>query len=526
MLLKHICRVCLALVVISLVSSGFGVMYASAEGTVTIGIQDASTSFDPAIVRESFTRAVLKNLYENLVTFEGEDFTTAIPQLAESWELQEDGKTWLFSLRQGITFSSGNSVNADAVVYSFQRALKLGGQPTWLLKQFGINEEAISSVDEYTVKIELDRQYAPSLFLACLAHGVTSIVDPLLQEHEKDGDLGSEWLNTHSAGSGRFIMSERVAGESFTFKANEKHWQGKPQVDTLLVKNVPEPFEQALLLEQGELDVAWNIGTEEVNKLEENFDVQLYTSPTLKVRFLAMNLGYEPLAKSEVRDAIRYAIDYDAIIDFILQGAATKIQTIVPKGVLGHNPETPYSPDIEKAKALLAEAGYSDGFEIELACEEYAPWIDMAYQIKRNLSEIGINVTINAKASLGDLLKHVFSRKTQIFLAKWELDYVDPDAISKPFAHCDSLGDDATVKIIAWLVNYLNPELASLIEEATREQGMEKRNQMYQEITGIVLDDGPYAILHSPSIQYGVRLEKRELIGLPSPYLTSFPKIN
>ena len=499
---------------------------ASEEKALVVGLQDTTTSLDPAKVSELVTRAVLHHLYETLVSFEGDDFSQPLPGLAESWEVSEDGKTWTFHIRQGVSFTSGNPVNADAVVFSLQRVLNISGQAVWLLTQFGITADSISKLDDNTVHIVLAEQYAPSLFLACLANISMSILDPaVVMEHEQDGDMGSTWLDTHSAGTGRFFLEERIQGETFTLKANEHYWQGKPLVNEVLVKNIPEPFEQAISLEEEEIDVAWNIGLGEVRRLEETPDIQIYETPTLRIRFAGMNLGYEPLSKSGVRNAIRYAIDYDGIIEFILQGAGSKIQSFIPKGVPGYNASTPYSPDIPKAKQLLADAGYPDGFDVELACENYSPWIDMGLQIKRDLGKIGINVTLKQMPNLGELIGYLFSKSYQMYITEWELDYMDPDANSKSFAHCNSADDDGKIKLVAWLSQYETPEIATLVELATREVDVQKREAMYQQITDTILDDGPYAFLHTPFIRYAIHFDQRELIDIPSPYLTGFPRI-
>ena len=158
-----------------------------------------------------------------------------------------------------------------------------------------------------------------------------------------------------------------------------------------------------------------------------------------------MNLAYEPLSKSEVRNAIRYAIDYDGMVQHVLGVAAVKIQTIIPKGVLGYNPALPYSRDLKKAKQLLTDAGYPNGFNVELLCFDTSPWIDVAMKLKSDLSEIGINANVTPLPA-PTVINRLISRDFQMLHINWTLDYVDPSAIVKSFAHCDSAGDDVTIK--------------------------------------------------------------------------------
>jgi peptide/nickel transport system substrate-binding protein len=278
------------------------------------------------------------------------------------------------------------------------------------------------------------------------------------------------------------------------------------------------------MLEKGEINLAWDLQPAQIKRLETNPAIQLYQTPILRLNFINMSLGYPPLEKPEVRQAIRFAIDYDAIVDYILEGEAVKIQTIIPKGILGHNPKMPYSPDINKAKQLLADAGYPDGFEVELMCLNYEPWSDIAFQIKKDLAQIGINVTI-AQKEVPQMLEKVMSRDFQMFLWEWEFDYPDPDAMAKPFAHSDSLGDDATIKIVAWVCKYVNVETSKLVDQAAQELDNEKRKQLYQQITETMLYDGPTAILYSPIKQYGISSDIMDWIGIPSFVFGGFPML-
>lgn len=496
---------------------------AAEKETLMIGMQDDTITLDPAKTKEHVASAIVKQIYEHLVVFDKDYFVEPSPAIAESWTVGDDGKTWTFKICQDRVFSSGNPINADAVIFSLQRALKLQSDTQWILAQLGIQENAITKIDEYTVQIVLAKPYAPSLVLACLTTPVASILDPaLITEHEQNGDMGSEWLNLHSAGSGRFVLLEREPGKTMTLQTNERYAGTPPVTKTVTIRNIQEPIEQAVALEKGEIDIAWDLLPSEIRRLESNPAIQIYSTPTVDIRFIGMNLAYEPLAKTEVRQAIRYAVDYDSIVDYIIEGAGEKIQTIIPKGLLGYNSAMPYARDLDKAKALLKQAGYPDGFELELICENTSPWIDIATQIKSDLKQIGIVVKI-IQFSFEDLVNKMWSREYQIYLVHWEADYMDPDANAKPFIYCDSLGDNASAKILAWVSNYLDQEMIQLVEQAALEADPEQRKNLYQQITNNVLNNGPYIPLYSPIKQYGVQLESRDLLGAPSTFLVGFP---
>jgi peptide/nickel transport system substrate-binding protein len=498
-----------------------------AKDTLIIGLQDDTASLDPAKSFETAAGGIMRQIYENLVGFGEEDSTRVVPKLAESWELGDDGKTWTFHLRQGIAFASGNPVNADAVVFSLRRSLKLASGPFWILTQFGITEASVTKLDEYTVQIVLDHQYAPGLFLSCLIHSVAYILDQKeVIAHEQDGDMGNAWLEDHSAGSGPYILQERKkeTPTHYVLTANEHYWGKLPKFKQVLVKGVQEAIEQMVLLEQGDIDIAWNLQPDQVQILGNNPNIRLSETHTLYLVYVGMNQGYAPLQRIEVRDAIRYAIDYDGIIENVMQGAGVKTQTFIPKGLLGYNPAVPYTQDVQKARQLLAQRGYPNGFDVELNCLNYSPWLDIAMKIKSDLAEIGIKVRI-VQLTPDKMVEVLFKRETQLWFWEFGVDYADPDAMAKQFAHSDSLGDDATVKQLAWWFKYVNKETSKLVEQAAQELDPQKRAELYKQITEIILHDGPFAFLFTKIHQYGVRVEIADFIRNPSVLVSPFPQL-
>ncbi len=516
------------LTLIAMLSLSTASTYAVGEKeTLIIGMQDDIASLDPARAYTASSWGILSQIYEKLVSFKEGDLTQPIPELAESWEFKDDGKTWTFRIRKGISFSSGKQVNADAVTFSLHRAIKLGSESSWVLTQFGLTEESITKIDEYTVQIVLDQQYAPSLFLSCLTTSVGSILDPeVVMANEKDSDMGSAWLEENSAGTGPFILEQRKqdAPAKYVLKANEQYWRSSPVFKQIVVKGIQEPLEQMVMLEKGEIDIAWNLQPDQAKRLTGNPEIRISESLTSRITYVSMNLGYAPLSKSEVRDAIRYAIDYDGIINYILQGAAVKIQTFIPQGLFGYNPAMPYRRDVHKAKQLLTEAGYPDGFDVELACLNFSPWFDVALKIKNDLAEVGINVKLTS-INADRLMESSSSREFQMYMWYWVPDFADPDNNAKIFAHSDSLGDDATVKMLAWECKYVNLETSELVELATQELDRGKREVIYKKATDIILDDGPFLLLYTPIHQYGVRSEVWFLLGKPSLLWFDFPPL-
>ena len=511
---------CIVLAIVGLASYQIG---AQEKDTLTIGMQDSLVSLDPAKAYDVTSLGVTSQLYDTLVRFD-EDSAHAVPSLAESWDIDADGKVWTFHLRKGIAFASGNPVNADAVVYSLTRAIELNKDPAWLLTQFGLNKTTIQKIDDLTVSFTLDKNYAPTLFLSCLGFNVAAILDAtVLTAQEQQGDWGSAWLEEHSAGSGAFVLEKRDAGQ-VSLQANSTYWGNKPAAKRIVVTHVAEPIEQAIQLEKGTIDVAWDLQPDQVRRLETLPETQVFETPTFTTVHFVMNVGFEPLSKPDVRNAIRHAIDYDGMVDFILQGAATKTQSIFPKGMLGYIPEMPYNYDPDNAAQLLKTAGYPDGFDVELLCLDYAPWVDIAAKIKSDLKKVNIRVQVK-QTDIPGMIDAYVSRNFQLHLWQWQPDYIDPDSNAKALAHADKPGDDATIKSVLWFSRYVNPETSALVDQAALEADEAKRGAIYQDIARKIQTDGPFAVLYVPKKPYGVRIEKQDLLGVPSILRSNFPAI-
>ena len=499
---------------------------AAQKDTLTIGIQENVASLDPAKSYEAMGQGLLHQAYDTLITFAGDNFAEPIPKLAESWDISADGLTWTFHLRPGVTFASGNPVNADAVIFSLSRVGKINAGPAYILTQLGINDKTLTKVDDATVRMQLNKPYAPGMVFACLAQWIGMILDrDLVLAHEQNGDLGSAWLEEHFAGSGRFVLTAQKRGAFYAFEANERYWGSKPAFQTLQVKIVQEPAEQAMLLTQGELDVAWNLPPDQARALGDKADMRVLQSLTFFIKTLGMNLSYPPFQKPEVREALRYAVDYDGMIDMILQGGAEKIQTCIVKGLPGYNPATPFAFDPAKAKQLLAAGGYPDGFEVELKTFNYSPWIDMAMKVKTDLAQIGVNVTISPVKDSTEIWDAISNRKVQMYLWEWMHDYPDPDGSVRWFAYSDDTSENAAFKNLEWMMTYADNATAQLIDQAMLERDMEKRLSLYHQITENVLHAGPHIFLCTPIQYYGVRAEVADFLQQTAFAMYDFPTI-
>ena len=471
-------------------------------------------TFDPAQCYEVLGAVITVNLYDalgELVVKDGQ--FTVEPAIAESWEVMEDGKTWIFHIRKGVKFWNGDPVTADDVVFSLKRVLKLRKPPVWLFEDvLGLKEDSIEKIDDYTVKIKMGKKLAPNIVLSVLAGSWGGIVNKKeVLKHEKDGDLGNAWLTDHSAGAGPYYLKVWKRNEVVILEANKYYWRGVPPIKRVIFKDIPEENSQFLMVQKGDIDIAWNTTAEQALDVKEGKipGVKLVMQPGQSQEYVAMNVGWGPFKDPRVRMAVKLAIDYDAIINDVTKGLAIKNFTFLPVGYLGYKPLN-IKRDIEKAKKLLAEAGYPNGFEVTMLTNPTAARKAEAVVIQSNLAEIGIKVNIQLMQASQMYTKYR-QQGHQMILAGWGVDFPDPAALSAPYA-------DYTAHQLAWRNMWYDDFAAKLSKMAMEEMDKEARERIYNILIDYWFENGPFAILMQPMARWAVREEVKGIEEALAPY--------
>lgn len=470
---------------------------------------DDVISLDPAEVFEFTASEVLGNSYQPLVGYDVNDVSDIFGVIAESWEVSEDGRTFTFTIRPGMTFASGNPITAADPVYSLRRAVKLDKSPAFILTQFGLNadnvDEMIRQTGDMTFELEMDQAYAPTLLLYCLTATVGFVVDSaLVQEHEADGDFGYEWLKTNYAGSGPFTIREWRANEVIVLERNENFSGDAPAMARVIYRHIPEGATQRLLLEQGDIDIARNLGAEEIAALADNGDIVIESGIKGSIYYFSLNQKNENLARPEVREAMKYLVDYEAIADTIMAGKVKVHQTFLPEGFLGAIDDTPYALDVEKARALLAEAGLSDGFTVTMDTRNTPEITAIAEAIQQTMGEAGITLELIPGDGQQTLTKYR-ARNHDIYIGRWGPDYQDPHTNADTFARNPDNSDDAAIKSLAWRNAWEIPELTAKADAAVLESDPQARAAMYEELQREVLETSPFVIMFQEIEVFGMR---------------------
>ncbi len=457
-------------------------------------------TLDPGQSYEFAGGLITDNLYETLVKFEGADLSKLKPSIAASWKINDAGDSWkvVFKLRAG-KFASGNPITADDVVYSFDRAISLKGNGSFLFSEVAnIKVGSTKAMDASTVEVTLPKTASAQAFLSLLTFNIGGIVDSVeVKKHETNGDFGTAWLKTNSAGSGPFVLNRWDQGQQIALDAN-KNSRLKPKLTRVILRNIQEANAQKIALESGEIDIAENLTPEMVKEKQKDNKYEILKADSLRLQYIGMNSGPDsPFSDARVRQAVRYAIDQDSIVNDLLGGFGRKMQGIIPAGLFGANTSTPYNLNIEKAKSLLAAAGKSTGFETEFlvptgACGGGVPCADLAAKIQSDLAKVGIKANLKQIVQ-SELLKIYRAQKGQMVMVAWSPDFPDPDGNGTPLG-------DFNAKSLAWRNNWNNPASSKLAQQAALETNTTKRAALYKQLTELVLQEGPFAILYQPTV--------------------------
>lgn len=459
-------------------------------------------SLDPAVVYEFGGIQVVGNIYQSLVTLVPGQ-TTVSPSLAKSWDIKgtDNGWTITFALDEKAKFASGNPVTAEDVAYSWGRVLDLNKSPAFLLSDVGgLKKDSFKAVDAKTFEVKLAKTISPQVFLSVISFSVAGVVEKATVEANAGSDMGSSWLNDHSAGSGPYVLSSWERNTQNVLDVNPNFWGTAPAIKRVIMRNVTELANLQSAIETGDADIVQDLGAEQVQALNGNANVDIVKAESTLLVYIGMNATFAPLDKVEVRQAIRYALNYDDITT-LLGGNGTVSQEIIPSGLFGHTGELPFKQDIEKAKGLLAQAGVAENTELELLVPTGpAPggieWSLLAAKIQDDLGKIGLKITIK-QIQQSELLNTYRAQKGQLVLINWGPDFPDPDGNVTPFTNY-------AAKSIAWRNSWENKEIGDLGAQAAVEQDSNKRLDLYKQVTERVLNEGPYAVLYQPTRAYGV----------------------
>jgi oligopeptide transport system substrate-binding protein len=457
---------------------------------------------DPALARSIYATAVIHQLFDGLVQFDAD--LNIIPSLARSWKASHNGVVWVFNLREGVMFHNGREVTAEDFVYSFTRLMdpSTNSPSTWLFERVkGVEEfragttdriEGLVALDKYSLQITLSQPYAP--FIRMLGIVQARVVPR--EEIERLGDA----FGRHPIGTGPFRFVRWVAGQEIVLQANESYFEGRPFIDQLQYLIFPGADHEAILaeFEDGRLEDA-SLPVSARQRLLGSTTYRLFRKPLLATLFLWLDMRDGPLRNLKVRQAINLAINRKVINTTIRQNRLVQARGILPPGIPGYNPKlSDYGYDPERARQLLAEAGYPGGKglpPLQLWSSVISPTAIAENQaIKEDLERIGMTIELRQAESWSYFMQEILGRQSNaMYRHAWHADFPDPDIFLFVLFNSKSNRNYA---------NYHNPQVDLLLDQAQSENDYLHRLELYRQAETIIIADVPTVNLVHNSFEH------------------------
>ncbi|MBM4306967.1 MAG: glutathione ABC transporter substrate-binding protein [Deltaproteobacteria bacterium] len=464
---------------------------------------DALT-MDTHMALDAPTFTILDHMIESLLelTPKGE----IVPRLAEKWEVSPDATEFTLKLRKGITFHDGTPFNAEAVKVNFDRLLdtKVAIRFRFLVAPIS----TVTVVDEYTVKLKTKMPFAA--LVSNLTHQATGIMSPAALKASWDKPVPKP------IGTGLFMFKEWVPGNKFVMARNDNYWGKKAVLEEVTWRVIPDDASRVVALETGEVHVAVRIPPFDIPRLKADNKLSVLSAASVRTIYLGFNTLKEPFQDKRVRQAINYAVNKEAIVKHVLGGVGRVSDAAISPGIFGYAPIKTYEYNVEKAKALLAEAGFPKGFETTLhpAVGRYYMDASVATAVAADLLKVGIRAEIKMM-EWGSYLPSILLEKEQvthkIYMLGWGCVTGDADYGLYTLFHSGEWpkkGMNASF--------YKNERLDQLLDGARSTANPEERKRLYKEALTLINEEAPWLFLHSEVQMVGTRANVKGIIVHPT----------
>lgn len=443
-------------------------------------------TMDPADANDTLSGSAQKTMMEGLFGFDKD--MKVIPLLAESYTANDEATEFAIKLREGVKFSDGTDWNADAAIVNLDRLADQtqGLKRNSLFKLISKTEK----VDDYNIKIILSEPFGA--MINTLAHPAGLMVSPkALEQYGKE-------VSQHPVGTGKYVFKEWKPGENLTVTANPNYWGEAPEFTSITFKPVTENGTRIAMLQSGDADFIFPVPTEQIENLKTNSELTVTTIPSIIVRYMTLNTEKAPFNDVKVRQALNYAIDKEAYSKVVYNGFTVPMDSLIAPNVQYYSQQTPYDYDVEKAKTLLKEAGYENGFEVKLWSNNNTTNIKASQFIKQQLSLVGITVNVE-NMEVGTLDQNLTGVAegtpgkdvgVEMYLIGWSPSTGDADWGLRPLAASESFPP-----VSYNTAYYNNPEFDKEIQAALATADPEKRKEAYANAQKIVWGDAPMVFL-------------------------------
>ena len=439
-----------------------------AKDSIVIGIEEDAVSLDPQNCSDAFGFEIMTNIYDTLFRVDSKgDF---YPCLVENWTKTDDGKGYTFDLKKNVKFHNGEELKASDVKFTIDRAIKSS-----YTADLYVCVDTVEITGDYQVKVNLKYPFDP--FISILCQASSNIVNERAIKESSN-------YEKNPIGTGPYKFVEWVGGKRVVMTGVEDYHMGKPSIMNVEFRIIMDKSTAFIALEKGEIDAYVNIDSIDRQAVINNKKFDFYEIPSYFCFYLEFNNEIEPFNNKLVRQALSYAIDKEAIINNAKNGIGYISHNQVPEGIYGYTDSVKsYPHDIGKAKELLTQAGYANGFSFKLLATE-GDYAKIAQVIKDNLAEVGVTADIEI-LEFGTFIDEMFGGKADAFLVEFGVYYPDADSVLYRGYHSDYFGPSGN------FVRYSNKEVDALLEKAKVAIDKDDRLEMYKEILNILHEDAP-----------------------------------
>jgi peptide/nickel transport system substrate-binding protein len=433
-------------------------------------------SLDPHKVTDAASMRYIENMYNTLFRYKDGTYGELEGDLAKEYTVSDDGLVYTFVLHEGVKFHNGDVLTSADVKYSIERIIELEVRAP----QFAaINK--IDTPDDQTVVFTLNEPVAP--LLTFLAYPVNAIVNQTIVE-ENEGSLDQV-----DAGSGPFQLVEWKRDQHLKLEKFDNYFvAGKPYLDQVTFRSIPDETSRLTAIRNQEIDILLQVAPKDVELLEKATGVNVKSVAGTYWEYLGMNVEAGPLAEQKVRQAIAHAIDRDAINNFVKFGQAAVLKGgPIPEGHWAHYEGSVYPQrDLEKAKQLLEDAGYGDGFPVTLKVSPNENQVNAAQVIKQQLAEVGINVNVLSQER-SVFFEALGKKDFEMTVVGW-VGFVDPDEFLYNLFGTGRVWNQQA---------YSNPEVDELLQKGRTVMDQEERKAIYDQAQQIIAEESPIAVLYA-----------------------------
>ena len=503
--MKKVLSILLAVGMIVTLMAGCGgtqTTTASSGGTFTVALDSDIVKLDPAFAYDFTTNPVVNQITEGLLTFNEKN--EIVPQLASSWKMADD-VTYVYTIRNDVSFSDGTPMTMDDVMFSINRTMD-PATASYLQWMFS-DVKSIEQTGDWELTVHLNEPSATWQYVFATTAG--HIISKAYYEQHKDNFGTAEG---GLMGTGPFVYQSWTSGQEIVLTRNQNYWDksAKIDIDKLVFKIIPEDTTRVMALQSGQVDFTPNTPLDMLDTVQGDKNLTVQGVQTMGVTFLAFNTQRAPFNDPNVRKAIYSAIDMDAIHNNIIKDAGTEASTLPQSSVLyGPNASewdnyaasaAKYPYDVEKAKQYLAQSSVPNGFDCKLLISDSSLRYNIALAIQEYLKALNINVELvklsadeHTNYQFGGVMDDKGVRDYDMILAGWEADYPDVSGNIEPLYLSANAGKGG-----ANAAAYKNDQVDKLITEQSKLTDASQRNQLLFQALDLINQDVPYVFLDYP----------------------------